>query len=357
MKTRKQHAFTLVELLVVIAIIGILVSLTVPAVQSARESARRVQCANQLRQLALANRGYLAAHGSFPPGVPSCSKPENLWIQGGTQTGAYCQGPNWVLSLFPYLEQRAFATAITSAMETHIRNAADDFEHYGDDIGKPELNLGNQTFSFLLCPTADRMTPDQRINTYEHDAWIAKGNYAACWGADDYMSWQDRRTAGVYGVVHLEQWKDVAQQHDHPSLIGGFKNGFGRGSQPGHITDGISTTMLLSEVRGYNTSRDGRGGWILNAMGSSIFTAKLTPNSDQQDVIPMCERGIPDGDPMKCTENRRDGRVWAAARSQHVGGVNVAMCDASLRFVNDDIDPEIWRGMSTRGARDSVGSR
>ena len=61
------------------------------------------------------------------------------------------------------------------AMETHIRNAADDLEHYGDDIRKPEFNIGNQMFPKFICPSAPTMTMDRRIDTYAHDAWIAKG--------------------------------------------------------------------------------------------------------------------------------------------------------------------------------------
>ena len=328
-----KRGFTLVELLVVIAIIAMLVGLLLPAVQSSRESARRLQCSNNMRQLALASLNYESSHRSLQPGVPSCTKPENLWIQGGTQTGAFCQGPNWLLSLLTYIELTQHGDAVPRAMDTHIRSAADDFEHYGDDIRNKSLNIGNSTYESFLCPSAPLMTLANRIDTYEHDAWIAKGNYAANWGSDDYMSWQNHETHGAFGVAHLEQWKKVTQSSDHPSAVGGFKMGYGRGSQGSQIKDGKSNTMMISEIVGYDDSRDGRGGWILNAMGSSIYTARTTPNSVEQDVIPMCARGIDKANEhLECTENRRDGRVWAAARSEHVGGVNVAFCDSSMRF-------------------------
>ena len=345
-----RSAFTLVELLVVIAIIAVLVALLLPAVQGSRESARRLQCSNNMRQLALASLTYESSQGSLPPGVPSCTKEENLWIQGGTQTGAFCQGPNWLLSLLHYMEENAHGDAMAQAMDTHIRNAGDDLEHYGDDIGNKAMNIGNTVYPGFLCPSAPQISPTGRIDTYHHCQWIAKGNYAANWGADTYMSWQDPQQHGAFGVVpiiHLAN-KRLVQQENHNSLIGDFKLAYGHGSKLPHIKDGKSNTMLLSEVVGFDNSRDGRGGWIINAMGSSIYTARTTPNSIEPDVIPMCARDIPENNPLRCTENRRNGRVWAAARSEHRGGVNVAYCDGSVRFVADGVDLVIWRGLSTR---------
>ena len=140
-------------------------------------------------------------------------------------------------------------------------------------------------------------------------------------------------------------------------MIGNFKLAYGFGTRPTQLSDGSSKTMMMSEVIGFDDSRDGRGGWILNAMGSSIFTAKTGPNSATHDVIPMCAiRNIPENSPLRCTENRRNGDVWAAARSEHPGGVNVAMCDASLRFVTDDIDLAVWRAMATRAGEEGIGA-
>ena len=356
MNSPKKHAFTLVELLVVIAIIAMLVALLLPAVQAARESARRAQCMNKMRQLALASLNYESTHGGFQPGVPSCTAPSNLWVQGGTQVGAICQGPNWLLSVLTFTEEVVHGNTMMEAMHTHIRNAADDLEHYGDDVGDSSKNIGNTTYPGFLCPSANAMTMVNRINTYHHDAWIAKGNYAANWGSDTYMSWEDSTTHGAFGVELLPEWETVVQREDHRSLIGGFKLAMGKGSRMNQIEDGSSKTLMLSEVVGYDDSRDGRGGWILNAMGSSIFTTRTGPNSPEEDVIPMCAKGVPDTNPLKCVENRRNGRVWAAARSQHGGGVNVAFCDSSMRFITDGIDLSVWRAMSTRAGGEAVGA-
>jgi hypothetical protein len=194
---------------------------------------------------------------------------------------------------------------------------------------------------------------DKRINTYEHDSWIAKGNYVANWGSTDYMAWEDKLTHGAFGVHPLAGSEELTQRENHPSLIGDFKMAYGKGSELRRFKDGTSKTMMLSEMVGYDDSRDGRGGWVLNAMGSSIFSAQFPPNSAGTDRLPMCARGIPRDDPMYCVENRRNGQVWASARSQHTGGVNVAMCDASMRFTTNGVDLAVWQAMSTRAGQES----
>ncbi len=352
--SRVRRGFTLVELLVVIAIIGILVALLLPAVQKARESARRIQCANQMRQLTVGALNYESTYRSLPPGVTSCVIQSRTWIQGGTQSGAICQGPNWLLSLLPYIEEDVLGAAVIEGMNTIIFNAADDFEHYGDDVGDPGLNIGKDPMPGFICPSAPAMSPENRIDTYAHDAWIAKGNYAVNWGPTDYMAWEERSTHGAFGVVWLKSIAEsITQRENDPSILVAGRMGFGEGTRMREIADGTSNTLMMSEVVGVDHSRDGRGGWVLNAMGSSIFSARTGPNSETFDVIPLCRPGMDPNDRMYCQRNRSNGRVWAAARSSHTGGVNTSRCDGSIGFVSNDVSLEVWQALSTRAGKEA----
>ena len=104
---KSLRAFTLVELLVVIAIIAILIALLLPAVQMAREAARRAHCANNMKQITLAMLNHEQMHGSLPPGVPSCS--HKNWVTGTQESGGYCDGPNPLSNIFAEIEQLVLA--------------------------------------------------------------------------------------------------------------------------------------------------------------------------------------------------------------------------------------------------------
>jgi len=349
-----RPGFTLVELLVVIAIIGVLISLLMPAIQTVRESARRMQCSSKLRQIATALHSHSAIHGSFPPGVPSCTS--RYWNTGGAESGAYCQGPTWTVNVLAQLEHEVMFEYATAAMVDQT-NAADGME-------EEQGQVGQITPGCYLCPSADRMTFENRVRTYGHER-ISKGNYAGCWGSNDYRSFDELQfnnngrvvplpTAGVFGVVMIKGWKKVVQRRNHETMKGDWKMGLGQGTTRALIRDGTSNTLMLSEVLGYDSRKDGRGGWVLNAMGSSNFTAKTGPNSGENDRIPMCETSIPTTDLLHCTANQSDGQVWAAARSRHSGGVNVAFADGNVRFITDSVALGTWRSLATRSGNDTV---
>ncbi len=352
----RRNAFTLVELLVVIAIIGILVALVLPAVQMAREAARRTQCVNNLKQISLALLNHHDVMQSFPPGLPHCSpnkafNPQGymgLWKTGGTQTGVYCQGPNWLSNIMPQVEQVAMNDKLLGCLDNEC-SSSDDCDR--DKVGAYWRDFGDLTFSFMLCPSTEAIETEMNAWGLEN---LDKGNYAANFGADTYLSYDktrgtiDNSTAGPFGVIIPPGTNGRKQVSNDPSLRGRWKAGWGAGTRIVDVTDGTANTVFISELLGYDDETDGRGTWVWGGMGGSTFTAKYPPNSTTNDVIPACCTTIPAGDPRHCTQNISDSNVWASARSMHPNGVNASMGDGSVRFFTNTIDPAIWKALATR---------
>ncbi|NQU24129.1 MAG: DUF1559 domain-containing protein [Candidatus Nealsonbacteria bacterium] len=324
----RRRGVSRVGLLVLIVILGLLVGCAAVVMLRQQESARRMRCTKNLKMIGIALQGHIETHGAYPPGLPSCT--EKNWIQGGVEEGAVCQGPNWASLILGNMAETLMYEQLFESMKTD-RNAAAETE-------AAPGNLGRTTPRFYVCPSAYAMSPENRIATYGFKN-ISKGNYAACWGSDTYMSFENPNTAGVFGVVMLPGYRD----HDPK---GTWKMGHKWGTRT--IGDGAHNTLAVSEVLGYDSKEDGRGGWVLNAMGASAFTARYGPNAEQDDHVPMCEEQIDEKNPLHCTENRKDGGVWASARSRHPGGVNAATCDGAVRFFSDTIELEVWRALSTR---------
>lgn len=360
MKTHRATGFTLVELLVVIAIIGILIALLLPAVQMAREAARRSQCANNLKQIGVALETHSSAHGSLPPGLPSCSPPGQQWVTGGSGAGAWCEGPNWATSILGEMGENGMMKMLWYCLGTSY-NMCDDCEHetpLGNATG-----LGTWTPKFYICPSADRMTPEQRLgaddnnaNCWELDCCMAKGNYAANFGKDVYTSWSDPARRGAFGVVSL-RWRVATKDMDDGATTdvrGSQKMGHGLGAKTSDFVDGMSNTLCVSEVLGYDSMNDARGVWMSSGAGSSTFMARTGPNSIAPDVIGICEEKIPPDDKRHCTENRTNGSIFAAARSRHPGGVLSSMADGSVHFFSDNIELGVWQALSTRSGGESV---
>ncbi len=343
-KTRSTHGrprlgASAIELLVVVLVIGLFIAVLSPAILAARANARKANCADNLKQIGVALAIFEQTYGSYPPGVPNCSKLN--WVQGGTQAGAHCAGPNWQMNILAKMEHQDLYQHVKNSMMTQW-NAADDTEHEDGHVGRT-------TPREYICPSAPVMSPEQRLSTYYMER-NSKGNYAANFGADDYMSFEDPQKSGAFGVVMLKKFKRklVISLHDHPSSKGLWKMGNPEGRTVKDFHDGIGYTIAVSEVIGYDSRKDGRGCWTCNAMGSAMFSGKTGPNSKEPDVIAMYSEAIPKGHVLYGSENRKDGHVWAAARSGHPGGVNAMMADVSAYFFNDDIEIEVWRSLLTR---------
>jgi len=393
----RRSAFTLIELLVVIAIIAVLISLLLPAVQSAREAARRAQCVNNMKQIGLSIHNFENVYGLIPAGQPSCvdrmtsfvapadapsssnngisygpgyRDPANLpgWVISGTQfprsLGAegQCYGASWPLQLHGFIEQRALADlldqGLTANEEYFQANPADNL-----DFGRPQYgSQGAQIMQSWRCPSAgsDYNIFFSGINLES----LRRSNYVGCFGGDTMLTALDGMVTtnpnpamlGVFSIKSIDKYPP-----------GGRK---GRGISIGQITDGTSNTAMLSEITtwdlpfpGSTSVRDIRGTWATSAAGGNSFTTKNPPNSQGSDLIPSCDVNIPRTNRMHCGTTRTDnigfhqsvnGAFHAAARSAHPGGVNVGFADGSIRFIKDTISRPIWVSLGTRAGGEVV---
>jgi len=384
----KLRAFTLVELLVVIAIIGILVALLLPAIQAAREAARRSQCVNNQKQLALAALNFESTFKFLPPGQPTCvdtadnGSPLPSWWVSGTQKGGMCYGPNWAIQLFGFIEEPSMATFVQDALKNFPEDAIEATPADNWDIKRQNFGgIGGRTNAYMYCPSSG--TPSTGGNaSYYNDGDedgsgmglgnLSKANYVVCFGGYSQLNAvpasstfprnPNPNRGGIFGYAPIRKNPPAGR--------------LGKGLKLGQITDGTSKTVMLSEMLTWDevdpskdeevSGNDGwRGAWMVGAVGASAFTGYWPPNTQggvgpsgidgagdpMIDQIPACGHNgltVQDAPDTPCDEVQ-EGQFWASARSKHNGGVNAAMGDGSVRFVDEDVDISVWRAVCTRG--------
>jgi prepilin-type N-terminal cleavage/methylation domain-containing protein len=331
--TPARRAFTLVELLVAAGIIGVLVALLLPAVQSAREAARRSQCINNLRQIGVATMHFESAKGRLPKGD---------WRQRTPTTGVDSLG-TWVSLTLPYLEEANL---------------------YGNiDFSRPfydQADIGDSTrphqvfFNTHICPSIGKVELIQWNDTH----YGARGNYAANagWAGGDSGLWMNDiqwEQTGTDGRGHPENPTGITFPGLSGRPIHSAISGFGpfminKGICLREATDGLSHTVAFSEVRTVEGD-DIRGS--LHFGGGVLYMHSEAPNTPIQDIIRLCQN-TPDA-PCAPTDETWRGYHKLSARSAHPGGVNVMMLDTSVHFAQDAVSPDVWKAVSTFGGAES----
>jgi len=321
-----RRAFTLVELLVVIAIIGVLVALLLPAVQTAREAARRSQCQNNLKQTSLAVLNYEDVHKTFP---------------GGVGRFGCCWG-TWQVRLLPYIEQSALA----AIYQNSDGNDATGIRYRVD----PNLKVTQSRIKAWTCPSDVPNAPNGGITSH---------NYVVNFGNTSFYQ-EPIANAGTTlqfgGAPFVCYPGGLATGDDGPADAGAaasFTRIYGRPVRMAEITDGTSNTIMLSEtVQGRQTDLRGYSWWG-NAAG---FTTFSTPNSTSPDVLTGGTCITTDGRNPPCTTTSTVARPrMIVARSRHPSGVQVSYCDGHIAFMPNNVSFATWNAAGTAQAGDSIG--
>ncbi len=295
-----RTGFTLIELLVVIAIIAILIALLLPAVQQAREAARRSQCQNNLMQISLAMQNYMMAHESLPPGVVNGDGPIKTEQQG--------YHVSWMVQILPYLEERNI------------------FEHIDFKVGvydEKNLEARKQIIPIYLCPSDGNrgVKLHQPAGPDAQDEWITVGgnNYAGC--HHDREAPINDDNSGVLFLNSRVTYED--------------------------IPDGSSHTLFAGEIVNLTNSKevvDKQFGWM-SGTRSTLRNIGRSINADLANEHRQNFGEKPRNDP----EPRVDDPLYVGGfNSRHTGGAQFTMGDSSVRFLSKNIDPDVFRRLANR---------
>jgi prepilin-type N-terminal cleavage/methylation domain-containing protein/prepilin-type processing-associated H-X9-DG protein len=355
MQSRTRRGFTLIELLVVIAIIGVLIALLLPAVQAAREAARRSQCKNNLKQIGIGMHRYHTANDCFPPGATASFNTINP--SNGNNPCIAWNGWSAQMLLLGYLEQGPIYNACNFQL---------------DPINSPQAINSTAFYTKInsfLCPS-DGLAGRQFNNSYYASvgtSTFASGNvdngackggpssgiftYSLVYGLRDITDGSSSTVAFSEGLVGSGQ----DQRKNYATGVN--KDGLGP-SLLDVSTDSAGTQSLLQQcTAAFKTAAPGAGlsnnrgwYWAWGAETMSMFNTVVPPNSKQHSWG-QCRFGC-----GGCSTYSADHSNITNATSNHSGGCNVLMGDGSVRFVKGSIAPGNWWAIGTRGSGEVVSS-
>jgi type II secretory pathway pseudopilin PulG len=341
---------TLVELLVVIAIVGILIALLLPAIQSARETARRIQCLNNLKQIGLAVSNHEVTTKRFPSGAVSQQyPPEPTHPYTFYRWSALAQ-------LLPYMEQANLRNSLDLTLPLYMPGP-------GYPFSTPNIPGIAVMVPAFLCPSdIAEQVKDQMGPT----------NYAMCAGSGSGGG-TPFNTDGVFYVNSATTYADITDGTSQTivaseSLLGAdtFRDSAGAltgatpertykfvlsFASPPNLTDFVCNGSL-----NYNSTvangNDPRGfAWCSGEYRSALYNHYYPPNATNCDCVTSVTI---DPTPPPARPVLYSAYGWRAARSLHMQGVNIVLADGSGRFINNQVDLIIWQGLSTRGGGETV---
>ncbi|MFO0976138.1 MAG: DUF1559 domain-containing protein [Planctomycetaceae bacterium] len=325
---KRRHAFTVIELLVTITVVGILVGLLLPAIQSARETSRRTQCTNNLRQLGIASLTFESTHGHFPPSTD---------LTDGKLE-------NWVLNLMPYLECQGFVQSVDQIVGDFRTGLGDRRWHL---IERKLLELSPPRFH---CPSDSWSIPGTVSYAGNAGNWVPQYGFNGMFrsiGKDDHLLVagpirSGDVTDGLSNTALIAEWLPGNMMWDKERI----DRSEGRRSYwvlPINSADGTELRTMTDECskvppvnpEQYGWRRDGAIGvpWIYATPGTTMYYHAMPPNA------PSCRAltypwGVNSG-------------LYTAA-SLHREGVNVVFADGHISFISSLIDIEIWQQMGSR---------
>jgi len=316
----KRKGFTLIELLVVIAIIAILVALLLPAVQQAREAARRSQCKNNLKQFGLAFHSYLDVHRAFPPGT----------IGSNSQANIAC----FWLGLLPFIEQ----TPIFSQYQ---------FVHNGQNSTTNRNLLASLRSNIFFCPSSPLQRYTHITSQVPH---APQPTYAGIAGIVDSRAIQvERGLVNGNGVLPPNKAVKIAEVTDGTSntIMMGEQSDFG------FDTNGTAREMRSSGVFSFTAGSNGNGtpGEATTWNGAHVYQTTCIRYPINHKAY-TTNRGLGIGNTSDLTLG---GEANKPIQSIHPGGAHVLLCDGSVRFANQNMQFEMFKDLCQRASNQVIG--
>jgi prepilin-type N-terminal cleavage/methylation domain-containing protein/prepilin-type processing-associated H-X9-DG protein len=336
---RKRSAFTLIELLVVIAIIGVLIALLLPAVQAAREAARRSQCINNLKQIGVALHNYIDSRLVFPPGYVSAVDPAitNACDQDAENALSVDRGSGWAWGsmILPQMDQGPLYNSI----------------NFNLSVAFAANNTSSTTVvSSYLCPsdTGPSVVPvfkdppdPNNPGAFGGNAIVdtlARANYIGMWGLGELCAGSG--ASGAPNVGSLGMASGIFFRNSRTSIA--------------DVTDGTSQTIAVGE-RSHNLSyvtwtARSIDGWLGKTSLIEGGTDRFNPSPEECWTQILGPAGLEDG-------TRTPNDIMAHVEdywSRHPGGVNFLFADGSVHFLKESINPKVWQSLSTRSGGEVV---